>query len=107
MQEGNFVLALPLEMNKIDEDCNFKIHTSKTHKYLMLQLLTPSGSNKEENYKYIVVQVGINAIIANTVHLWEPRMQCIQSQLSDSNAFWMSFLHRNFWLKNSFEFTNM
>ena len=28
---ANFVLALPLEMKKIIEDCNFKTHTSRNH----------------------------------------------------------------------------
>ena len=42
---GNFVLALLLEMTKINKDYNLKIPTSKTRSYLMSHLLTPSGAN--------------------------------------------------------------
>ena len=53
---ANVVLALPLEVYKINEDYNFKIHTSKTHWYLISYLLAPSGANKEENCKYMALQ---------------------------------------------------
>ena len=31
---ANFVLALPLKINSINEDCSFKKEVSKTHYYL-------------------------------------------------------------------------
>ena len=53
---ANFVLAVPLERNWMNEFCNLEMYCCDTHWYLISHLQTSYGTNKKENFKYMAIQ---------------------------------------------------
>ena len=72
---ANFILVVPLEMNKSNEVCKNQMQSLVSHWYLISHLLELYGANKEEieNVWEYKVRINVNIVYLRKTRIVKPR----------------------------------